>query len=104
MGSRALRLDPACCDTDLRSSSPPLQRLTGVWAACPNTWSAARPGVKRLVVQTPPAHAGLVALVPGVLTRWHAFHFLGFTANPWKRLEKEENPGSNRCQTPSAPS
>lgn len=47
---------------------------------------------RELVVQTPPAHAGLVALVPGVLTRWHAFHYLGFTANQWKPLEKERKP------------
>ena len=44
------------------------------------------------VVQTTPAHAELVALAPGVLTRWHAFHYLGFTANQWKLLEKEEQP------------
>ena len=44
------------------------------------------------VIQTTPAHAELVALAPGVLTRWHAFHYLGFTANQWKLLEKEEQP------------
>lgn len=44
------------------------------------------------VVQTTSAHAELMVLAPGVLTRWHAFHYLGFTANQWKLLEKEEQP------------
>lgn len=45
-----------------------------------------------LVVHTSPAHAALVALAPGVLTRYHAHHYLGFTANQWKLLEKEPVP------------
>lgn len=45
-----------------------------------------------LVVHTSAAHAELVALAPGVLTRWHAHHYLGFTANQWKLLHKEAVP------------
>ncbi|WP_295819083.1 nucleotidyltransferase domain-containing protein [uncultured Deinococcus sp.] len=45
-----------------------------------------------LVVHSAPAHAELVALAPGVLTRWHAHHYLGFTANQWKLLHKEAVP------------
>ncbi|MBZ9713350.1 DNA polymerase beta superfamily protein [Deinococcus multiflagellatus] len=45
-----------------------------------------------LVVHTSPAHAALVDLAPGVLTRHHAHHYLGFTANQWKLLEKESVP------------
>lgn len=45
-----------------------------------------------LVVQTSPAHAELVALAPHLLTRHHAYHYLGFTANQWKLLEQEETP------------
>ncbi|MBB5363905.1 nucleotidyltransferase domain-containing protein [Deinococcus humi] len=44
------------------------------------------------VIQTTAAHAELVALAPSVLTRWHALHYLGFTANQWKLLEKEQQP------------
>ncbi|PTA68837.1 nucleotidyltransferase domain-containing protein [Deinococcus arcticus] len=45
-----------------------------------------------LVVHTSPAHAALVALAPGVLTRHHAHHYLGFSANQWTLLEKESVP------------
>ncbi|SMB94819.1 nucleotidyltransferase domain-containing protein [Deinococcus hopiensis] len=45
-----------------------------------------------LVVQTTPAHAELVTLVPGTLTRHHAHHYLGFTRNQWALLEKEDKP------------
>ncbi|GHF59503.1 hypothetical protein HNQ07_003859 [Deinococcus metalli] len=45
-----------------------------------------------LVVQTSAAHAELVALAPGVLTRWHAHHYLGFTANQWRLLDNEDTP------------
>lgn len=45
-----------------------------------------------LIVQTSPAHAELVALAPQLLTRHHAYHYLGFTANQWQLLEKEETP------------
>ena len=36
------------------------------------------------------AHAALVALAPGVLTRHHAGHYQGFTVNQWRLLEKED--------------
>ncbi|GGL02099.1 nucleotidyltransferase [Deinococcus radiotolerans] len=42
-----------------------------------------------LVVHSSAAHAALVALSPGVLTRHHAAHYLGFTVNQWRLLEKE---------------
>ncbi|ALW90169.1 DNA polymerase beta superfamily protein [Deinococcus actinosclerus] len=42
-----------------------------------------------LVVHSSAAHAALVALAPGVLTRHHAGHYLGFTVNQWRLLEKE---------------
>ncbi|WP_240741860.1 DNA polymerase beta superfamily protein [Deinococcus sp. KSM4-11] len=45
-----------------------------------------------LVVHTSPAHAELLSLAPGVLTRWHAHHYLGFTANQWTLLEREDVP------------
>lgn len=45
-----------------------------------------------LVVHTTDLHAELVALAPGVLTCWHAHHYLGFTANQWRLLEKEAVP------------
>lgn len=45
-----------------------------------------------LIVQTSEAHAALVALAPHLLTRHHAYHYLGFTANQWQLLEKEEVP------------
>lgn len=45
-----------------------------------------------LVVYTTPAHAELVALAPGTLTRHHAHHYLGFTRNQWRLLEGEERP------------
>jgi len=45
-----------------------------------------------LVVHTTPAHAELATLTPGVLTRHHAHHYLGFTRNQWALLEKEEVP------------
>lgn len=42
-----------------------------------------------LVVHTTPAHAELVALAAGCLTRHHAHHYLGFAETQWKRFEKE---------------
>ncbi|GGS29696.1 nucleotidyltransferase domain-containing protein [Deinococcus knuensis] len=45
-----------------------------------------------LVVHTTSLHAELIALAPGVLTRWHAHHYLGFTANQWQLLAKEPVP------------
>ena len=45
-----------------------------------------------LVMHTTPLHAELIALAPGVLTRWHAHHYLGFTANQWQLLAREPVP------------
>lgn len=45
-----------------------------------------------LIVHTTPAHAELVALAPGTLTRHHAHHYLGFTRNQWAKLEREKRP------------
>lgn len=42
-----------------------------------------------LIVHTTPAHAELVALAPGLVTRHHVYHYLGFTNNQWALLEKE---------------
>ena len=42
-----------------------------------------------LVVHTTDYHAELVGLVPGLLTRHHAHHYLGFAANQWRLFEKE---------------
>jgi predicted nucleotidyltransferase len=42
-----------------------------------------------LVVRTTPEHAELAALVPGLVTRHHAHHYLGFAATQWGLLEKE---------------
>jgi predicted nucleotidyltransferase len=40
-----------------------------------------------LVVRTGPAHAALVALAPGLVTRHHAHHYLGFAAGQWRLFE-----------------
>jgi uncharacterized protein len=40
-----------------------------------------------LVVRTSPAHAALVALAPGLVTRHHAHHYLGFAAGQWRLFE-----------------
>lgn len=45
-----------------------------------------------LIVQTSEAHAELVQIAPQVVTRHHAHHYLGFTVNQWRLLEKEEQP------------
>ena len=42
-----------------------------------------------LVVRTTCEHAELIALVPGLLTRHHAHHYLGFAATQWRLFEKE---------------
>ncbi|UQI49272.1 nucleotidyltransferase domain-containing protein [Streptomyces sp. HU2014] len=42
-----------------------------------------------LVVRTTDAHAGLVALAPGVLTRNHAHHYRGFAVTQWRLFEKQ---------------
>jgi predicted nucleotidyltransferase len=43
-----------------------------------------------LVVRTSPAHAELLALVPGCLTRRHSHLYLGFAANQWQLFVGEE--------------
>ena len=45
-----------------------------------------------LVVQTTPEHAELVAIAPKCLTRFHAFHYLGFAETQWKLFSKETPP------------
>nr|WP_255603886.1 nucleotidyltransferase domain-containing protein [Oscillochloris sp. ZM17-4] len=42
-----------------------------------------------LVIHTTPAHAALCALVPGLLTRHHAHHYLGFAATQWRLFAGE---------------
>lgn len=45
-----------------------------------------------LVVHTTPEHAELIDLAPGLVTRHHVYHYLGFTNNQWALLEKEPVP------------
>lgn len=42
-----------------------------------------------LVVHTTPAHAELRALVPKLVTRHHAHHYLGFAETQWRLFDKE---------------
>jgi len=42
-----------------------------------------------LVVKTSAAHEELKALAPGCITRYHAYHYLGFAETQWKLFEKE---------------
>jgi uncharacterized protein len=42
-----------------------------------------------LVVHTTPAHAELRALVPRLVTRHHAHHYLGFAETQWRLFDKE---------------
>lgn len=42
-----------------------------------------------LIVQTTPEHVELCALVPGLLTRHHAHHYLGFSETQWRLFLKE---------------
>src|SRR5207244_4929627 len=42
-----------------------------------------------LIVQTSPAHADLKALAKDCITRYHAYHYLGFAETQWKLFEKE---------------
>lgn len=42
-----------------------------------------------LVVHTTPEHAELREIAQGCVTRHHAHHYLGFSANQWKMFEKE---------------
>jgi predicted nucleotidyltransferase len=43
-----------------------------------------------LVVHTTPEHGELKALVPGLVTRHHAHHYLGFAANQWRLFENAQ--------------
>ena len=42
-----------------------------------------------LVVHTTPEHEELKVLAAGCITRYHAHHYLGFSATEWKLFEKE---------------
>jgi predicted nucleotidyltransferase len=42
-----------------------------------------------LVVRTSAAHEELKALAPACITRYHAYHYLGFAQTQWKLFEKE---------------
>src|SRR4051794_23439368 len=42
-----------------------------------------------LVVRTTPVHAELRALVPGLVTRHHSHHYLGFAAGQWREFRKD---------------
>lgn len=41
-----------------------------------------------LVVETTPVHAELASLAPGLVTRHHAHHYLGFARNQWRLHER----------------
>ncbi|GAA0991694.1 nucleotidyltransferase domain-containing protein [Acrocarpospora macrocephala] len=41
-----------------------------------------------LVVASSPVHQELVAIAPGCVTRFHAYHYLGFARTQWKLFEK----------------
>jgi len=45
-----------------------------------------------LVLHTTPEHAELVSLAPGCITRYHAFHYLGFAETQWGLFRKETPP------------
>jgi predicted nucleotidyltransferase len=45
-----------------------------------------------LVVRTSPAHAAALALVPGLVTRHHGHHYLGFSRTQWRLVTKESPP------------
>src|SRR5689334_2431160 len=42
-----------------------------------------------LVVQTTAAHDELKSLAPACITRFHAYHYLGFAETQWRLFEKE---------------
>src|SRR6476620_1720735 len=42
-----------------------------------------------LVVLTTPAHEKLKSLAPACITRFHAYHYLGFAETQWRLFEKE---------------
>lgn len=45
-----------------------------------------------IVVQTTPEHDELKSLVPTLLTRHHAHHYIGFANNQWELFRKEPKP------------
>ncbi|MBX3119930.1 MAG: nucleotidyltransferase domain-containing protein [Fimbriimonadaceae bacterium] len=45
-----------------------------------------------LVIHTTKAHQELIRLVPGLLTKHHAHHYLGFARTEWGLFEKEVKP------------
>jgi len=45
-----------------------------------------------LVVKTSAEHEELKSLAPGCVTRYHAYHYLGFSQTQWKLFEKEASP------------
>lgn len=45
-----------------------------------------------LVVQTSPEHEELIALAPRCITKFHAYHYLGFAETQWGLFAKESPP------------
>jgi len=45
-----------------------------------------------LVVQTTPEHTELIALGRRCVTKYHAYHYLGFSAGQWKLLNRDDPP------------
>lgn len=45
-----------------------------------------------LIVTTTPEHEELKSIAPACITRYHAYHYLGFAATQWKLFEKEDPP------------
>ncbi|MCA9015962.1 MAG: nucleotidyltransferase domain-containing protein [Planctomycetaceae bacterium] len=45
-----------------------------------------------LVVYATPEFEELKALAPGCVTKYHAYHYLGFAATQWKLFQKEDPP------------
>ncbi|HAH46764.1 nucleotidyltransferase domain-containing protein [Gimesia sp.] len=45
-----------------------------------------------LVLHTTPEYEELKALAPGCVTKYHAYHYLGFAATQWKLFQKEDPP------------
>lgn len=45
-----------------------------------------------LVLHATPAYEELKALAPGCVTKYHAYHYLGFAATQWKLFQKEDPP------------
>lgn len=45
-----------------------------------------------LVLHATPEYEELKALAPGCVTKYHAYHYLGFAATQWKLFQKEDPP------------